>query len=90
VIVQNPARLAFVSHSSYFAAVNLRPAASTAPVPNFDFRFSFLNLGISSPILPALCFHGLTNCFSRNSLVFKTFCVAPGVYRPISFQGKKK
>jgi hypothetical protein len=30
-------------------------------------------------ILLALCFHGLTNCFSRNPLVFITFCVAPWV-----------
>jgi len=33
-------------------------------------------------ILLALCFHGLTNCFSRNPLVFITFCVAPGCHPP--------
>jgi hypothetical protein len=26
--------------------------------------------------LPTLCFHQLTNCFFRNSRVFKNFCVA--------------
>src|SRR5579864_7538512 len=28
-------------------------------------------------LLP-LCFHGLTNCFSRNPFLFKTICVARG------------
>ena len=38
--------------------------------------------GVNAVSLSLLCFHGLTNCFSRNSLVFKIFCVAPGVYTP--------
>jgi hypothetical protein len=29
------------------------------------------------PILSALCFHGLTNCFSGKPFVFKNICVAP-------------
>jgi hypothetical protein len=31
-----------------------------------------------------LCFHILTNCFSRNSLVFRTIRIAPGVYPKLS------
>src|SRR5712671_3570934 len=30
--------------------------------------------------LSALCFHGLTNCFSRKPFVFRIICVAPGVW----------
>jgi hypothetical protein len=37
--------------------------------------------------LSSLCFHGLTNCFSRNSLVFKIFCCPRGV-PPNPIQGK--
>ena len=31
------------------------------------------------PILSPLCFHGLTNCFSRKPFIFKNICVAPRV-----------
>jgi hypothetical protein len=30
--------------------------------------------------LPPLCFHTLTNCFSRNPFVFTLICVAPGCH----------
>jgi hypothetical protein len=33
---------------------------------------------LTNPILSALCFHGVTNCFSRNSFIFTIICVAPG------------
>ena len=32
----------------------------------------------ANPILFTLCFHGVTNCFFRNSFVFRIICVAPG------------
>jgi len=31
------------------------------------------------PMLSPLCFHGLTNCFSRKPFLFKNICVAPRV-----------
>ena len=31
-------------------------------------------------ILSDLCFHGLTNCFSRNPFILRNICVAPGVW----------
>jgi hypothetical protein len=34
------------------------------------------------PMLSPLCFHGLTNCFSRKPFIFKNICVAPRVYPP--------
>jgi len=30
--------------------------------------------------LPPLCFHTLTNCFSRNPFIFTLICVAPGCH----------
>ena len=32
------------------------------------------------PLLSALYFHGLTNCFSRNPFALKNICVAPGCH----------
>src|SRR6267154_3494993 len=34
----------------------------------------------SNHVLSPLCFHGLTNCFSRNSFILITICVTPGVW----------
>jgi hypothetical protein len=34
----------------------------------------------SHMILLALCFHGLTNCFSRKPFAFTVICVAPGCH----------
>jgi hypothetical protein len=34
------------------------------------------------PVLSALCFHGLTNCFCRNSFTLINICVAPRVSPP--------
>src|SRR6266481_4135961 len=36
----------------------------------------------TQPNLSALCFHGLTNCFSRNPFILITICVAPRVCPP--------
>ena len=35
---------------------------------------------LMSFVLSPLCFHGLTNCFSRKPFVFKEICVATRVY----------
>ena len=35
---------------------------------------------LMSFVLSPLCFHGLTNCFSRKAFVFKKICVATRVY----------
>src|SRR5882757_3676408 len=34
------------------------------------------------PVLSPLCFHGLTNCFSRKPFAFINICVAPRVSPP--------
>src|SRR6267142_2662484 len=39
--------------------------------------------------LLALCFHGLTNCFSRNSFILTIICVAPRVWGASSLQPAK-
>jgi hypothetical protein len=38
------------------------------------------NLIRQPSLLSSLCFHGLTNCFSRKPFVFRKICVAPRVY----------
>src|SRR6267154_3868338 len=38
------------------------------------------NLRRQRALLPPLCFHGLTNCFSRKPFVLKEICVATRVY----------
>ena len=34
------------------------------------------------PVLSTLCFHGLTNCFSRKPFAFINICIAPRVSPP--------
>src|SRR4030088_2289045 len=34
------------------------------------------------PVLSPLCFHGLTNCFSRKPFALIDICVAPGCHPP--------
>src|SRR5712671_5331788 len=44
------------------------------------------------PVLSPLCFHGLTNCFSRKPFAFINICVAPRVSPPTvhSMSSRKK
>ena len=63
----------------------LRSAHRLTPAPvAFASSQILLPLSVSRRLcgnlnLFALCFHGLTNCFSRNPFLFTIICVAPGV-----------
>jgi hypothetical protein len=49
-------------------------ASVTSPLAPLSFAF----------FLSPLCFHGLTNCFSRNPFLLRNICVAPRVWGPRS------
>ncbi len=60
-----------------------RKAPSARPVA----RTSNLELPTSNSL--PLCFHILTNCFSRNPFVFTFIRIAPGVTPNPTYKGKK-
>ncbi len=46
-------------------------------------KLQLLASSLQPPVLLPLCFHILTNCFSRNSLVFTFIRIAPGVTKSL-------
>jgi hypothetical protein len=61
-----PASISDLSRASLFSVSSV-PGLSALCVELFS---------VAVATLPTLCFHQLTNCFFRNSRVFKNFCVA--------------
>jgi hypothetical protein len=56
------------------------PRVSTTSLLHERLAVCWLNsILIQKAILSALCFHGLTNCFSCNSFILIIICVAPRV-----------
>jgi hypothetical protein len=62
------------------------PSALNLPLSSLSAAFAYLDrgVGVSNPfparILSPLCFHILTNCFSRNSFVLITIRIARGCH----------
>jgi len=55
------------------------PQAVSAPhLKDSNIMRNTTNLICQAGLLWSLCFHGLTNCFSRKPFVFREICVAPG------------
>ncbi len=71
------------------SAHHMRHVTSLSPAPSLACAYFLSPRGCTSPyallclcgnpIWPALCFHILTNCFSRNPFRLTLICVAPGV-----------
>src|SRR5882762_99968 len=78
----NRDRPKFCPLSTFLLKVSRQPATHAQPL-DLNTR------GCNNCNLSPLCFHGLTNCFSRNSLVFKIFCVAPRGVPRISSKERK-
>jgi hypothetical protein len=72
-----PPRPNFTTGLSPRKFCNRRPLGPV--LPGF-FPYSLPTTHYPLPTFFPLCFHILTNCFSRNSLVFTTIRIAPGVY----------
>src|SRR5258708_209559 len=61
-----------------------RPRTQTVHKSSFARKPTASNPNLKIPTLSPLCFHGLTNCFSRNPFIFKNICVAPPECAPQS------
>jgi len=57
---------------------NLRPRSPAAPLRRRALPLLATHYPLSTLFLSALCFHILTNCFSRNSFILTTIRIAPG------------
>src|SRR6266436_580798 len=56
---------------------NLRPRSPAAPLRRRSLPLLATHYPLSTLFLSALCFHILTNCFSRNSFILTTIRIAP-------------
>src|SRR6266446_107402 len=57
---------------------NLRPRPPAAPLRRRSLPLLTTHYPLSTLFLSALCFHILTNCFSRNPFILTTIPIAPG------------
>src|SRR6266851_3655708 len=57
---------------------NLRPRPPAAPLRRRSLPLLATHYPLSTLFLSALCFHILTNCFSRNPFILITIRIAPG------------
>ena len=60
-----------------FQPIHFAPRTQTAGKSSFSRRANLRATQSKNSQLSPLCFHGLTNCFSRNPFIFKNICVAP-------------
>src|SRR6266404_4324268 len=67
---------------------NLRPRSPAAPLRRRSLPLLATHYPLSTLFLSALCFHILTNCFSRNPFILTTIRIAPvwGYKPPISLR----
>ena len=56
----------------------LRPRLPAAPLRRHSLPLLITHYRLSTLFLSALCFHILTNCFSRNPFILTTIRIAPG------------
>src|SRR5712664_3503240 len=59
---------------------NLRPRSPAAPLRRRSLPLLATHYPLSTLFLSALCFHILTNCFSRNPFILTTIPIAPRVW----------
>ena len=62
--------------------LSVTPASQLFPSATESFSRPSRSFASQHRVLSALCFHGLTNCFSRNHFVFMNICVTPRVCPP--------
>ena len=65
-----------------FPLIHFAPRTRTVHKSSFAESPTASNPNLKIPRLSPLCFHGLTNCFSRKPFIIKNICVAPRVSPP--------